>query len=240
MPPEEDGRPSSPGQAGMMRLRSLLKWLPGALAVALTIAGIAACGLDSNRSGGTFLVGEVSGSELGLVLLLIAVPFAVVALGRLWSVVGRVGNNWVPFLVRLLAVALMVALLPAGAVALVVLGLASSWSYSRLDVPGRDIVATEHTWRHREIGFLERDGLYHRSLPTCGVPIDAYNAFAHGDYEVTAVAGRTIVRYATAPGGEKDVPLDLSIGRDDLAHVCGGEVVPAPTGSPHAPAAPPS
>lgn len=223
-----------------MRPRLLLARAPGVLAVALTVVGITVLALDSDPGGGTFLVGEVSGSQLGLLLLLIAVPFALVALGQLCSVVGRVGSNWVPFLVRLLAVALMVALLPTGAVVLVGLGLASSWSYSRLDVPGRDIVATEHTWRHREIDFLERHGPYYRHLPTCAFPIDAYNAFAHGEYEVTTVAGRTIVRYATAPRGEKDVPLDLSIRRDDLAHVRGGVVVPAPTGSPRAPAAPPS
>lgn len=224
-----------------MRLGTLLKWLPGALAVALTIVGIAACTLDSGRDGGTFLVGEVSGSQLGLLLLLIAVPFAVVALGQLCSVVGRVGNNWMPILVRLLAVALMVALLPTGAVVLVVLGFASSWSYSRLDVPGRDIVAAEHTWRHRQISFLERDGLSYRSLPACRVPIDAYNAFAHGDYDVSTVAGRTIVWYATAPDGEKDVSLDLSIGWDESPRVCGDEPGdPPPTGSPRAPAAPPS
>ncbi|MCI0155091.1 hypothetical protein KNO15_00035 [Leifsonia shinshuensis] len=224
-----------------MRLRSLLAWLPSGLVVAAATVGIAVMRLDSTSGEGTFLVGESSGTQLGLTLLLVAVPLAVVALGQLCVMAGRLRSNWAPFVVRLLAAAVIVALMPAGALLLLAAGLAATTSYSHLEVPGRDIVARENTWRHPEIDFLERRGLLYVSLPACALPVGTYNAFAHGEYDVTTVAGRTILRYASTPGGERIVPLDLSIGWDDLARVCGVEPDgQAPTGSPRAPAAPPS
>ena len=188
-----------------MRLRSVLPWAPSLLVVLLVGVAVLLCTLDA--APGTLLLWELDGSQLGLILLFLALPVATYALCQLWVVAGPVPWGWVRVLTRMTAVVATLALLPIGGAIVFVSGFALGVEYVRLSVPGRDLVAYSNAWAE-SVGILERDGLYYRETD-CRLSYLMHDVLTHNAYEATIEGGHTIVRYDVVPGGPRWGELDL-------------------------------
>lgn len=176
--------------------------MPLGLFAALTVSGV---WLDSVETGNqdVLLVGTLDGMQLGLLLLLIATASGTIALLQAIVLVGRL--NWVPVrvLVRLIAGVLLAAAVPVGYLLLIAAAFAGSHGYRPLTVPGHTVVVRSFTWHHTSLDLLERDGMLFHPVALCGdpLPVDAYNAFSAGQYDIVSRGGRDVLRFAEGPVG---------------------------------------
>lgn len=183
----------------------LLRWGPAVLLAAAGGGAAAALSLDSG--GERFLLvtvlGTVSGSQAGSALLLAVVVLLGVVLLQLLAATGRIGRRGLRAPAQTVLVLGLLSLLPAGWLVVFTGAFSLIHSYTPLDVPGRDLVAEESTWHHSTIRLLERHGLRYRTVPTCtaSLPVDSWNAFEAGAYDVTHEHGRTVLHLARRPGG---------------------------------------
>ena len=176
--------------------------MPLGLFAALTASGVL---LDSVETGNpdVLLVGTLDGMQLGLLLLLFAAASGTIALIQAIVLVGRL--RWAPVrvVVRLIAGVLLAAAVPVGYVLLIAAAFAFSHGYRPLTVPGHAVVVRSFTWHHTSLAILEQDGMLFHPVMLCGgsLPVDAYNAFSAGQYDIVSRGGRDVLRFAEGPVG---------------------------------------
>jgi|GEM_PF-2468745 len=197
--------------------------MPVTLSVLLAVAGVSLYAADSGPRG-VLLVGTLDGSQLGLLLIMIATGCGVVALFQSAALAARLRRPLWRFLVRVVAGLLVLAALPFGCGLVFVAAFASVNSYQRLAVPGHTVVVRTLTWHHRSLAILEQDGLFFHSVALCGdpLPVDGYDAFAAGQYDVVARGGHDVLRFAKGPRGSftGEAALGARLG-DDVSASCG-------------------
>lgn len=75
-------------------------------------------------------------------------------------------------------------------------------TYQPLTVRGHDVVLRIFTWHHRSFDILERDSALYEPVALCDpLPVDGYDAFSAGRYELVSRGGRDVIRFAEGPVG---------------------------------------
>ncbi|KQR54487.1 hypothetical protein ASF88_06820 [Leifsonia sp. Leaf336] len=197
--------------------------MPGGLFMLLATAGVWLFAADSGRPD-VLLVGTLDGSQLGLLLIILAAGSAVVALIQTAVLASRLRQPLWRYLVRLIAGLLLAAAVPLAYALMLVAAFATVDSYQRLDVPGHNVAVRTFTWHHRSLDILEQDGLLFRPVALCGnpLPVDGYDAFSAGEYEVVVRGGHDVIRFAEGPLGSftGEAVLGATLG-DDVSASCG-------------------
>ncbi|WP_295123444.1 hypothetical protein [uncultured Leifsonia sp.] len=185
-----------------MRRRIALRWLPLALFVLLATTGVLLCAAESSGPG-VLLVGTLDGYQLGMLLIVLATGTAVVALIQAAVLAGALKRPAWCLLIRLVAGLLIAVAVPFGHLLIVVAAFSAVNTYEPLAVRGHHVVLRTFTWHHRSFDLLEQDGALYEPVALCGdpLPVDGYDAFSAGRYDLVSRGGRDVIRFAEGPVG---------------------------------------
>ena len=144
----------------------------------LAAAGVGLFAADSGTPG-VLLVGTLDGSQLGVLLIALALVSGVIAMIQAVVLASRLRRPFWRVLIRLGAGLLLAAALPFGYALIFMAGFAAVKSYQLLDIPGHSVAVRTFMWHHRSLDILEQDGLFFRPVALCGnaLPVEAYDAF---------------------------------------------------------------
>ncbi|TDP99831.1 hypothetical protein [Leifsonia sp. 109] len=185
-----------------MRWRTVLGWVPATLCIVLVAAGI---WLDAARTGipGVLLVGTLDSGQLSVLLVAIGAACGVVAAIQAAVLAGRLRRPFLRVLVRAVSGLLLLAALPVGYLLMLLAAFSSVHAYEPIAAPGHNVVVRSFTWHHRSLDLLEQDGLLFHEVAICGegIPVDGYDAFAAGQYDLVSRGDRDVIRFAERPGG---------------------------------------
>lgn len=207
----------------MVRWRTVLGWSPVTLFAVLAGAGAGLCATDQG-SPDVLVIGTLDGGQVGLLLLLCAAGCGVVALIQSAVLSGRLRRPLPRVLVRLTTALLLLTALPTGYLLMLAAELSTVTEYRPLAVSGHDVVVRTITWHHRSLDILERDGMLFHPIALCGdsLPVDAYDAFSAGQYDLASRGSRQVIRFAERPGGPYGGEAVLgSRPGDDVSVSCG-------------------
>lgn len=185
-----------------MRWRRALGWTPVTLFVSLVAAGIGLCAIHFGGSG-VLLVGTLDSAQLGALLLVVAAACGVFAVIQAAILAARLRRPVLRVLVRLTSALLLLAAVPIGYLLMLSAAFSTVNEYRSLDIPGHNVVIRVFTWHHRSLDILEQDGTFFHEVAVCGgpLPVDGYDAFSTGQYELVFRGGRNVIRFAERPGG---------------------------------------
>jgi hypothetical protein len=89
-----------------------------------------------------------------------------------------------------------------------------------LRVAGHSVVVQTTIWHHVSRTILEGEGLLFRPVVACrALPVEGYDPFTNGEYDMVARGGRDVLRFAQRPGGPftGEAVLGLRPGEDAAA-----------------------
>ncbi|MGO4534192.1 hypothetical protein [Leifsonia sp. 2MCAF36] len=206
-----------------MHWRSILAWVPASLFALLVAAGWSLAALDLGAPE-VLLLGTVDGSQAGMLVLLLGVGCGIFTAVQTAILAGRLRRWPLRVLARVASCLVLVAALPVGYVLVFAAAITTVNEYRPLAVPEHSVVVQTFSWHHRSQHLLEGDGLMFHEVALCGdaLPLDGYDAFSAGRYELFSRGGRAMLRFAQRPG----VPLtgEAVLGSrpgDDVATICG-------------------